>query len=444
MASFDEAVPLRSGSLVMLRGLQLAPQLNGEVGHIVGDHDGDRYKVALRSGETKAVKTTNLVVGSATTTSHVLSAGLSLKMKIDRERAFLNIPGISVRNTLSDWQGYQEYVLSHSGLGAKILVLGMNQSNLCPVPFEDTYLDSSGSRVNKCLRQLWGQDWKLHAFPMNYSPLAFLGPRAHMGMADLEGMCSSSDCAESFSRIQHSCDRHLVNVVNAMGIRLVVALGRYSELRARTALERLPGSVHIIYMLHPSPKTGVTPSDWVNMAQERLHALEQQCRIFNQRLGSLSSRREERVAPTTPIRRIVPRHTSPEGLSPEPVARSRSPRNVAPQHVDIAMLRRGLGPSSLKHVLMTRGRVVHGHSFGQGGGQIRLQGDGLHDTIDCKFVEDASHKFSKRYVGRMVQITGFKLVRIGDKFLRYAPPGAKYRCMVTDVSAEVLDYHSFL
>jgi hypothetical protein len=58
---------------------------------------------------------------------------------------------------------------------------------------------------------------------------------------------------------EDGCDKHLMKLVDALSIKVVVALGRYAEKRARATLEGR--NVWVAYLLHPSPRNDMPGSD---------------------------------------------------------------------------------------------------------------------------------------------------------------------------------------
>jgi hypothetical protein len=231
--------------------------------------------------------------------------------------------------------------------------------------------------------------------------------------------------------------KHLMKLVDALSIKVVVALGRYAEKRARATLEG--HNVRVAYLLHPSPRNDMPSSDWVDVAQASLQNVFPQIRVQGRHGPSGRIEQEQQAAPSTPVRR---RHSmelplQQQQLTPERlVRRSRSPRRSV--RVEISDLRLGRGPSSLSTVLVVSGKVVRSHAFGRGGGSLRLRDTLTMHDIDMKFVGAASDQYRRDVVGCWVCVRSFKVLRIKDEVCKsYAPPGASHELVVTDSCADV-------
>jgi len=325
-------------------------------------------------------------------------------------------------------------MVQHAGFGAKVLMLGMNPSNINPgIPFQDNLQDESGQRLMKLLRKMWGDEWRMHTYVVNYSPLVFLDGRQHLGMrhiSDIYGphlLCGAED----------GCDKHLMKLVDALSINVVVALGRYVEKRARAAVEGR--NVRVAYLLHPSPRNDMPGSDWVDVAQASSQNVFPQIRVQGRHGPNGRIEQEQQAAPSTPVRRrhsmelpLQQQQVTPERL----VRRSRSPRRSV--RMEISDLRLGRGPSSLSTVLVVSGKVVRSHAFCQGGGSLRLRDPLTMHDIDMKFVGAASNQYCGDVVGCWVCVRSFKVLRIKDEVCKsYAPPGTSPDLVVTDSCADV-------
>lgn len=69
------------------------------------------------------------------------------------------------------------------------------------------------------------------------------------------------------------CDRALAQAVALLGVRLVVAVGRFTEQRARRALAEASPAVRVEGFPHPSPRNPRTNRGWEELAKARLGEL---------------------------------------------------------------------------------------------------------------------------------------------------------------------------
>jgi hypothetical protein len=102
-------------------------------------------------------------------------------------------------------------------------MLGMNPSNINPgILFHDNLRDESGQRLMKLFRKMWGDELTMHTYVVNYSPLVFLDGRQHLGMQNISDVYGP----HLLSGAKDGCDKHLMKLVDALSIKVVVALGR--------------------------------------------------------------------------------------------------------------------------------------------------------------------------------------------------------------------------
>ncbi|XP_041326535.1 single-strand selective monofunctional uracil DNA glycosylase, partial [Pyrgilauda ruficollis] len=105
-----------------------------------------------------------------------------------------------------------------------------------------------------------------HCFVHNLCPLLFLAasgrnvPPPELRAAERE-------------RLLAPCGAALAAVVAALGVRLVLALGRLAELRARRALRDAGLAVPVAWIPHPSPRNARSARGWESEARERLREL---------------------------------------------------------------------------------------------------------------------------------------------------------------------------
>ena len=191
------------------------------------------------------------------------------------------------------WVHHEQYIEQWGGLGATTLLLGMNpgpwgmaQSG---VPFGATDVaksflriqpralatpknahpkrpveglnlerqEVSGTRLWSLMDEVYGgaENTFANLFVVNHCPLLLLGERG-------QNITPDKVPRSIIEPILEACDRHVLEVVDIMGITRVVGVGKYAEERARKALgagKRGPGrasdgrEVAITTCWHPSP-----------------------------------------------------------------------------------------------------------------------------------------------------------------------------------------------
>jgi len=73
--------------------------------------------------------------------------------------------------------------------------------------------------------------------------------------------------AETRRQLNAACDRSLADVVRLLRVRTVVAVGKYTQSRARTALrEAGVTDVDVTVIMHPSPASPAANKAWNEIA----------------------------------------------------------------------------------------------------------------------------------------------------------------------------------
>jgi len=121
----------------------------------------------------------------------------------------------------------------------------------------------SGARFWKLLQQLCVTPEKFfrRCFVHNLCPLLFLSQNAkNVTPPDLP--------VDVRTQLNTACDRALVEIVRLLCIQRVVAIGKYSECRARDALK--DSAVNISVLMHPSPANPAANKGWNERAVAQL------------------------------------------------------------------------------------------------------------------------------------------------------------------------------
>ncbi len=195
-------------------------------------------------------------------------------------------------------EAHDQYVTKYAGLGAKVLLLGMNPGpfGMCQtgIPFGDVALvrdwlgidsgvsrpraehpsrpilgfestrrEVSGTRLWGWAQQKFGSPERFFReyFVWNYCPLAFLEQSGRNRTPDKLTRSEREDLFEV-------CDDALRSVVKALGVRLVVGIGRFAGQRARAA--GLGAGIEIADAPHPSPASPAANRGWSGMFEAAL------------------------------------------------------------------------------------------------------------------------------------------------------------------------------
>ena len=195
-------------------------------------------------------------------------------------------------------EAHSRYVAKYAGLGARVLLLGMNPGpfGMCQtgIPFGDVvlvrdWLEIDRGATKPCAEhparpilgfdstrrevsgtRLWGwargrfgapEHFFRQFFVWNYCPLAFLEGSGRNRTPD---KLPRSEREALFD----VCDDALRAVVESLGVRLVVGVGRFASHRARAA--SLGVDVEIGDAPHPSPASPAANRDWAGMFEAAL------------------------------------------------------------------------------------------------------------------------------------------------------------------------------
>lgn len=80
-------------------------------------------------------------------------------------------------------------------------------------------------------------------------------------------------CAAERDALLRHCDSTLCQVVKALGISMVIGIGKVAEQRARKALTEAEIQVRVEGILHPSPRSPQANKGWEAVAKARLEEL---------------------------------------------------------------------------------------------------------------------------------------------------------------------------
>ncbi|XP_058717122.1 single-strand selective monofunctional uracil DNA glycosylase [Poecile atricapillus] len=202
-----------------------------------------------------------------------------------------------------EWLGVSGRVLKPPQEHPKRPVLGLR----CP------RAEVSGCRFWGLIRSLCPEPRSFfrHCFVHNLCPLLFLA-------ASGRNVPPPELRPPQRERLLATCGSALVATVRALGVRLVLALGRVAELRARRALRGAGLAVPVRGIPHPSPRNPRANRGWESQARERLRELgvlrllgvgeqggepggELECPILGQNEAKPGIRRwERRIDPSFP------------------------------------------------------------------------------------------------------------------------------------------------
>ncbi len=206
------------------------------------------------------------------------------------------------------WAHHEQYLEQWGGMGAKTLLLGMNPGPWgmaqTGVPFgatgvavdflriESRQLETppnahpkrpiigmelerqevSGTRLWNLMQEYYGSVERTFAniFVVNHCPLLLLGDRG-------QNITPNNIPSSVIEPVLKACDEHLQQVVEAMGIKRIIGVGKYAEKRARNAFsagKTGPGvtasgrEITITTCWHPSPASPLANrnngADWKN------------------------------------------------------------------------------------------------------------------------------------------------------------------------------------
>ena len=77
-------------------------------------------------------------------------------------------------------------------------------------------------------------------------------------------------------QLNQVCDEILMEIIQLLGVEIIVCLGRFVESRVKSVLKdyRLDGSVRIECMSHPSPLNRTAHKGWESIALQQLQQMD--------------------------------------------------------------------------------------------------------------------------------------------------------------------------
>lgn len=156
-------------------------------------------------------------------------------------------------------------VMTMNGLLTESLCLTQSVRHTCVLAC-GIRLQVSGARFWKLLQQLCviPENFFRHCFVHNLCPLLF--------------MCRSGKNvtppelpADARRQLNTACDRALVDILQLLCVRTVVAIGKYTESRVRSLLhDAAITDVDVAVIMHPSPANPAANKAWSDIALTQL------------------------------------------------------------------------------------------------------------------------------------------------------------------------------
>ena len=200
------------------------------------------------------------------------------------------------------WNPHNAYITRFSGNGAKILMMGMNPGHGmgntgvpfgCPeqvrdflqiqnliveqpemnhpkrtvIGLEQPKPEVSGRRIWGLLRELFQTPEKTseHIYIVNHCPLWMFNEKG-------QNITPEKLTGDSAAKLYEICDQHLREVIEIMGIEVIIGVGNYAASRAKIALKDV--DVIITKIPHPSPASPLANRDkgeyWKNIAKNEI------------------------------------------------------------------------------------------------------------------------------------------------------------------------------
>ncbi|KAK5872284.1 hypothetical protein PBY51_012999 [Eleginops maclovinus] len=267
-----------------------------------GDHalgDGEK-KLPLCGSEEEGFKTGPEV--SVPPSARFLQVELELNAHL--RRLSFSEPVRHIYNPLEyAWDTHRCYVQRYCQAGQSILFLGMNPGPFgmaqTGVPFGEvnsvvdwlkitgevghpqdehpkrritglacTQKEVSGARFWGFFRKLCGEPalFFQHCFVHNLCPLIFLG-------ASGKNLTPPELLVGEREALLALCDIALCQAVEALGVSMVIGVGRVAEQRARRALSAAGSNVRVEGLMHPSPRNPLANKGWEVVAKAKLAEL---------------------------------------------------------------------------------------------------------------------------------------------------------------------------
>jgi single-strand selective monofunctional uracil DNA glycosylase len=228
------------------------------------------------------------------------------------ERMVFAPPAARVYNPLFyAWEAFAEYVARYGAAKKRVLFLGMNPGPWgmaqTGVPFGEVSIVRNWLKISAPVgrprdehpkypvdgysckrsevsgRRLWGLfkdrfgsagSFFQEHFVVNYCPLLFIETSQRKGSGGTEegGRNLTPDKLPPSQRkdLYEACDAHLRTLVEILAPRYLVGVGNFAAARAS---EALAGTVTVSKILHPSPASPKSNSDWSGEATRQLTEL---------------------------------------------------------------------------------------------------------------------------------------------------------------------------
>lgn len=131
-----------------------------------------------------------------------------------------------------------------------------------------TQSEVSGARFWGFFRKLCGEPAQFfrHCFVHNLCPLIFMS-------ASGKNLTPPELPAAERERLLAHCDSALCRVVEALGVSMVIGVGRVAEQRARRTLSAAGINVRVEGIMHPSPRNPQANKGWEEIAKAKLAEL---------------------------------------------------------------------------------------------------------------------------------------------------------------------------
>ncbi|XP_037303928.1 single-strand-selective monofunctional uracil-DNA glycosylase 1 [Pungitius pungitius] len=229
---------------------------------------------------------------------------VELELNAHLRRLAFSLPVRHVYNPLEyAWDPHRCYVDKFCRAGQSVLFLGMNPGPFgmaqTGVPFGEvrsvvdwlkvtgevghphdehpkrritglacTQKEVSGSRFWGFFRKLCGEPdhFFKHCFVHNLCPLIFIS-------ASGKNLTPPELPAAEREALLALCDIALCQAVEALGVTMVIGVGRVAEQRARRALSAAGVTVRVEGIMHPSPRNPLANKGWEEVAKAKLSEL---------------------------------------------------------------------------------------------------------------------------------------------------------------------------
>lgn len=126
----------------------------------------------------------------------------------------------------------------------------------------------SGARFWGFFRKVCGEPAQFfrHCFVHNLCPLIFMS-------ASGKNLTPPELSAGEREKLLGLCDIALCQAVVALGVSMVIGVGKVAEQRARRALSAADVSVRVEGIMHPSPRNPLANKGWEDVAKRKLEEL---------------------------------------------------------------------------------------------------------------------------------------------------------------------------